>query len=102
MKKAKAKKKSRAGEPLKISMAWMWLRVLESDVTDRMVTVMIAGQTASGRKVEIIVDRHEYDLRNNIGTLRGAMACMVTKAMARARMIEGWMNHSTPPEVPTP
>lgn len=101
MKNAKAKKKSRAGEPLKIRLEAMWMHVLESDVKDRGVIVKIAGWTSSGRKVEISVDRDEYGLRNNIGTLRGAMACMVTKAMARARMIEGWMNHSTPPEVPT-
>lgn len=101
MKNAKAKRKSRVGEPLKIRMTLMRIRVLEPDVSDRGVTVKIMGWTASGRQVEISVDRDEYSLRNNIGVLRGAMACMVTKAMARARMIEGWMNHSTPPEVPT-
>lgn len=102
MKKAKPKRKSRVGEPLKIRLARMRVSVRDYDVSDRRVLVKILGWTESGREVEISVDRDEYDLRNNIGVLRGAMACMVTKAMARARMIEGWMNHSTPPEVPTP
>lgn len=101
MTKTKPKKKSRAGEPLKIRLKSMWTTVLESHVNDRRAIIEIDGWTASGRKVEIIVDRDEYELRHDVGRLRGAMACMVTKAMARARMIEGWMNHSTPPEVPT-
>lgn len=94
---AKRKRKSRAGQPLKLALKEPYLLVRDGWVLSDMATVRVVASTSTGRAVHISIRLDDSDLRCVIGQLRGAAKLMAERMHERAASIEAANNRAWPP-----
>lgn len=96
------KNKSRAGEPLRLSLSDPWMDCRARDVSVTGATVELRAATSTGRRVVIRIRLDEWHLLCAVKKLRGAASAVATAVQTHADWINEQKVLEIQPTVETP